>query len=95
MTESHAAAPGGTPLHCHHCGRPVEETTHARGSYRVGGYLLHTGETDTVVVRRPDSDAVALVYQRMLRPVVLATCAACYADAARRRLHQTWRYPAD
>lgn len=80
---------------CRHCGRDVNETVHTRASYVVDGYVLHTGPTDTTVVRRPDSDDVAFVYQRLLRPVTLVTCARCYADPERRAAHLTWTYAVD
>jgi hypothetical protein len=87
-----AATPSGS---CRHCGRAVAETLHARASYTVGGFVLHTGPTETAVVRRPDSDEVAFVYQRLLHPVTLVTCARCYADPTRRALHLTWTYSVD
>ncbi len=68
---------------------------HGRLSYRVDGFVLHTGETEEATVRRADSDEVALVYRRLVRPVVLLTCCDCYADPVRRRRHQSWEYPAD
>jgi hypothetical protein len=68
---------------------------HRRGGYVVDGYVLHTGPTETTVVRRADVDEVALVYQRLLEVVVSITCADCYADPARRARHQSWAYPAD
>ena len=81
--------------HCHHCGRLVRETTHTRLSYSVDGFALHTGETEEAMVRRSDSDEIALVYRRLVRPVVVHTCRDCYAELAVRRRHQSWAYPAD
>ena len=66
---------------------------HARTSYAVDAFTLHTGETEPAVVRRPESDAVAFSYQRLVRPVVLTTCAGCYARPERRARHQSWVYP--
>lgn len=68
---------------------------HGRARYEIDGFALHTGETETAVVRRPDTDEVLLVYQRLVRPVVLITCRDCYADPRRRRCHESWTYPAD
>ena len=81
--------------HCRQCGRLVRETMHTRVSYRVDGFALHTGETEEAIVRRSDSDEIALVYRRLVRPVVVLTCCDCYAEPASRRRHQSWAYPAD
>jgi hypothetical protein len=78
---------------CDQCGRAVGETTHRRASYAVAGYRLHTGATEPAVVRKPDSDAIAFTYQRLVHPVLLVTCATCYADPARRARHQRWDFP--
>ena len=66
---------------------------HGRASYAVAGYRLYTGATESAVVRKPDSDAIAFTYQRLVRPVLLVTCATCYADPARRARHQRWDFP--
>ena len=87
-----SAVPPGS---CRHCGCAVAETLHTRASYVVGGFVLHTGPTEPAVVRRGDSDELALVYQRLLRPVTLVTCARCYAEPERRALHLTWTYAVD
>jgi hypothetical protein len=78
---------------CDRCGRLVRETMHQRGRWVVDAYVLHTGETEPAVVRRPDSEAIVLEYQRLVRPVVVVTCADCYADPAARRRHESWAYP--
>src|SRR4029077_10955078 len=80
---------------CDQCGRPVGETMHGRASYAVAGYRLYTGPTEPAVVRKPDSDAIAFTYQRLVRAVVLVTCARCYADPARRARHERWDFPVD
>ena len=90
--------PGVPPVaerRCDQCGRLVKETMHSRASYAVDCFALHTGETEPAVVRRSDSDEVALVFQRLVRPVLLITCADCYADPVRRQRHQSWAYAAD
>ena len=79
---------------CRHCGRAVHETLHTRTSYVVDGYVLHTGPTESAVVRRADSDEV-FVYQRLLHPITLVVCAACYADPARRAIHLSWSFAVD
>jgi hypothetical protein len=81
------------PPRCQHCGNAVDETRHSRTGYTVGGFALHTGETEEAVFRRQDADEGALVYRRLVRPVLLYTCRACYADARRRRLHESWDFP--
>jgi hypothetical protein len=73
----------------------VRETVHRRSSYAVDCFLLHTGETEPAIVRRPESDEIALVYRRLVRPIVVITCADCYADPGCRRRHQSWSCPAD
>jgi hypothetical protein len=78
---------------CRHCGRAVGETTHGRATYAVDAFALHTGETEDAVFRRADGDEVP--YRRLVRPVLLLTCADCYADAARRGRHETWTFPLD
>ena len=95
MSDSVARAPidEAGAQRCDACGRAVRETMHQRGSYVVDAYVLHTGETEPAVVRRPDSDAVLLAYARLVRPVVVITCADCYATAAGRRRHQSFTYP--
>lgn len=80
---------------CDQCGRTVGETMHGRTGYAVAGYRLYTGATEPAVVRKPDSDAIAFTYQRLVRPVLLVTCAACYADPARRARHERWDFPVD
>jgi hypothetical protein len=95
MTDSVPRAPTddrGGPR-CDGCGRAVRETMHQRGSYVVDAFVLHTGETEPAVVRRPDSDAVLFAYARLVRPVVVITCADCYATAAGRCRHQSFAYP--
>ncbi len=87
--------PPAAEQQCDQCGRVVRETLHGRGAYLVDRFVLHTGETEPAIVRRADSDEVAFTYQRLVRPVVLVTCADCYADPARRRRHESWSYPAD
>jgi len=68
---------------------------HARASFVVDGFALHTGETEPAVLRRQYSDEVVGVYQRLVRPVLIITCADCYADVAVRRRHECWAYPSD
>lgn len=78
---------------CDGCGRAVRETMHQRAACVVDAFVLHTGETEPAVVRRPDSDAVVLAYERLVRPVIVVTCADCYATPAGRRRHQSFTYP--
>jgi hypothetical protein len=87
--------PPGASARCDHCGRAVRETMHERSTYVVDAFVLHTGDTEPAVVRRADSDAVVLTYRRLIRPVIVVTCADCYADPAVRRRHQSWRHPPD
>jgi len=90
-----AAAGGRIVGHCRFCGRAVSETVHGRGAYVVDGFVLHTGESEAAMIRQAESDAIVLVYQRLLRPVVLLTCRECYADPERRGRHQSWVFPVD
>ena len=78
---------------CDGCGRAVRETMHGRTSYVVDAFVLCTGETEPAVVRRAESDAVVLTYARLVRPVIVVTCADCYATQAGRRRHQSFAYP--
>jgi hypothetical protein len=78
---------------CDGCGRVVRETMHARAGYTVDAYVLYTGDTEPAVVRRPESDVVALAYARLTRPVILVTCADCYATPRGRRRHQSFTFP--
>ena len=80
---------------CMHCGAAVGETMHERASYTVAGYRLHTGPTEPTPVRKADSDEIAFVYQRLVRPVLVVTCARCYADPVRRARHERWDFPTD
>ena len=84
-----------TDVCCDHCGRPVGPTMHERGRYVVDAFVLHTGETEAAVLRRGDAEEGALVYQRLVRPVVVVTCADCYRDPTIRRRHESWSYPPD
>ena len=65
-------------LRCHHCGRAVAETTHLRTSYRVDHYTLYTGEVEPVTRIREDTDETVTVL-KLVRPIVITTCADCYA----------------
>ena len=80
---------------CRSCGRAVHETVHTRTTFVVDGFVLHTGPTEPTAVRRADSDEVAFVYQRLLQPVRLVTCATCFRDAAARAAHLSWTQPDD
>src|SRR5689334_7590739 len=80
---------------CRRCGRAVRETMHTRTAFTVDGFVAHTGPTEATAVRRADSDEVAFVYQRLLRPVRLVVCVRCFADAEVRAAHHDWSYRDD
>jgi len=69
------------PLRCDHCGRVVHETRHTPSSYAVDYYALHTGDVESSTMRT-DDDRQAITFQKLLRAVVLITCADCYRDPA-------------
>ncbi len=64
-------------LRCSHCGRPVKETAHTRSSYRVDYYSMHTGDVEPLLVKVEEDEPPA-VFQRLLHPVEVVTCAECY-----------------
>ena len=81
----------GRPLQCDSCGRPVSETTHTRTDYRVDFYSMHTGEVEPASIRVDDGDR-SVVYQKLIRPVEIVTCADCYRDPKNRhRLDREFR----
>lgn len=89
-------------LHCTLCGSAVDGTRHTRSDYRVGYYVLHTGDTAEATVRRGDDEA-PLVYRRLVEPVAVVSCPACFATPGTRRLWRSfgddrsatpWRGPA-
>jgi hypothetical protein len=85
----------GSTVACRHCGRVVGGTVHTRTSYVVDGFVLHTGPSEPAVGRRSAYDEVGFVYQRLLRPVTLVTCADCWADPVRRAAHLSWIHADD
>ena len=66
--------------HCHHCGRPVYDTSHTRSSYRVDYYALHTGDVEPVQLQHDDGETVTIL--RLLKPYELFTCVDCYGKPA-------------
>lgn len=81
----------GRQLHCDSCGRPVSETTHTRSDYRVDFYSMHTGEVEESSMSVDDGDR-SVVYQKLIRPVEILTCADCYRDPKKRpRLDREFR----
>ena len=82
-------------VHCRHCGCAVSETVHGRDSFEVGGFALVTGPTEEASVRRSGSEEVVLAYRRLVRPVLLVTCARCFRDPGHRAQHRTWDYRDD
>jgi hypothetical protein len=73
----------GRQLHCDSCGRPVCETTHTRGDYRVDFYSMHTGDVEAASMSVDDGDRT-VVYQKLIRAVEIVICADCYRDPAKR-----------
>ena len=65
--------------HCAHCGRPVKETVHTRARYYVDYYELHAGQVEESTFRHGE-DGPVQIYQRLVVPEVVITCADCYRD---------------
>ena len=74
-----------TSLRCMRCGAAVEATRHTRATYTVGYYALHGGRTVEATLMRRDDEA-PLVYRRLVEPVNVVACPACFADPAVRRV---------
>jgi hypothetical protein len=55
----------------------------------VGHYILHTGRTEEATLRR-GTDDVALVYRRLVDPVEVVACSACFARADVRQLWEAF-----
>ena len=72
-------------LRCTRCGAAVEGTQHTRTGYTVGHYVLHTGRTGEATFRRRDDEA-PIVYRRLLEPVQVVSCPACFGRPDVRRL---------
>ncbi len=70
---------------CVRCGAVVAGTRHTRSGYTVGSYTMHTGRTVEATLRRGD-DETPLVYRRLVAPVVVVSCAACFATPEVRAL---------
>ncbi|HVM96899.1 MAG TPA: hypothetical protein VMT89_10945 [Candidatus Acidoferrales bacterium] len=67
--------------HCHHCGRPVRDTTHTRADYSVDYYGLHTGDVEPVQLQNRD-DGESTTILRLVRPYEVFTCVECYRKAS-------------
>jgi hypothetical protein len=78
---------GGETLRCRRCGAGVRGTCHTRTGYTVGYYVLHTGRTVEAVARRADDEAV-LFYRRLVEPLEVVTCPACFVTPAVQGLWQ-------
>ena len=76
-------------LRCSRCGVAVGGTLHTRGGYTVGHYILHTGRTEEATLRRREDEA-PLVYRRLVEPVVVVACPACWAVTDVQRLWETF-----
>jgi hypothetical protein len=76
-------------LRCTRCGGAVTGTRHTRSGYTVGYYVLHTGRTEDATVRRRDDEA-PLTYHRLVEPVELVSCPACFTQPDVRRLWQAF-----
>jgi hypothetical protein len=67
--------------HCSHCGRPVRGTIHTRSRYWVDYYELHGGQVEPATLRHGE-DGPVQVYQRLMAPELVITCADCYRNAS-------------
>ncbi len=79
---------------CAHCGRPVRQTVHTRSQYRVDFYELHTGQVEESTIRHGEDGPVE-VYQRLLVPELVITCAECYRDPEVQALRERRYRPED
>src|SRR3954451_6524517 len=86
------AADAVPPGRCFRCGAAVAGTLHTRSGYIVGHYALHTGRTVEATLRRGEHEA-PLVYRRLIEPVTIVACPACYPLPAVRRLWATFGEP--
>jgi hypothetical protein len=84
MAQQPRPAEGGD-VRCTRCGAAVEGTRHTRSGWIVGHYVLHTGSTEEATVRRRD-DETPIVYRRLVDPVEIVSCPACYVSPEMRRL---------
>jgi hypothetical protein len=82
-------AAGAAPLRCTGCGGVVDGTRQTRTGCSVGHYKLHTGRTVEATLRRGDCEA-PLAYRRVLEPVEVVSCPACFATPAMRRRWATF-----
>jgi hypothetical protein len=81
-----AAEPAATaPPRCFGCAAPVAGTRHTRTGWVIGGYALHTGRTVDATIRRREDEA-PLTYRRLVEPLELVACPACFARPDVRRL---------
>jgi len=86
MAQPDGMAAAATPArHCARCGVAVTDTRHTREGWTVGHYVLHTGKTVEATLRRREDEA-PIVYRRLVEPVEVVACPACFAAPATRRL---------
>lgn len=52
---------------------------HGPRSYRVDYYLWFTGDTEPTVIKSTDGEVKDKVYERLVRPRLVVTCADCWA----------------
>lgn len=58
----------------------------------MGHYVLHTGRTEEATLTRGDDQDV-ISYRRLVEPVTVACCPACFASPAMRRLWASFGGP--
>jgi hypothetical protein len=76
-------------LRCTRCGTAVCGTRHTRTGYTVGYYVLHGGPTEEATLRRADDEA-PFSYRRLVEPVEVVSCPACFGRPDVRRLWETF-----
>lgn len=72
-------------MQCFRCGRQVLETRHTQKGYRVDYYLLHTGKTESALLKDPNDDTAKIHYLKLSDPVDIIVCIDCYAVAEIRK----------
>ncbi len=79
---------GGPVRRCSRCGGPVDGTRHTRTGWTVGHYVLHTGRTEEATLTRDDETVVT--YRRLVSPVEVIACPACFGTAEVQRRWATF-----
>lgn len=71
----------GSALRCTHCGRPVRETQHTRGSYAVDYYTVHGGHGELCSLTGDDGQHL-VTFVKLVDHFDVVSCADCYRRGA-------------